>query len=111
VKFFEEQWKRYKSVSKFDTAYWEGTIIGMIMDRAFQIAVQKFGDVNSETVNQALETFDKEHFGGLLPDTTYTATDHGGSWTARIVKINEDQTFVPLTTFWAPGKEKVRVLK
>ncbi|MEJ2723142.1 MAG: ABC transporter substrate-binding protein [Deltaproteobacteria bacterium] len=111
VKFFEEQWKRYKSVSKFDTAYWEGTIIGMIMDRAFQIAVQKFGDVNSETVNQALETFDKEHFGGLLPDTTYTATDHGGSWTARIVKINEDQTFVPLTSFWAPGKEKVRVLK
>jgi branched-chain amino acid transport system substrate-binding protein len=111
VKFFEEQWKRYKNVSKFDCSYWEGTIIGMIMERAFQIAVQKFGDVNSETVNQALEAFDKEHFGGLLPDTTYTATDHGGSWTARIVKINEDQTFVPLTSFWAPGKEKVRVLK
>ncbi len=111
VKFMEEQWHRYKSVSKFDTSYWEGTIIGMIMERAFQRALEKFGTINSQTVNQALETFRNEHFGGLLPDVTYTKTYHGASWKARIVKINEDQTFEPLTTFWAPGKEKVRILE
>lgn len=111
VKFLQEQWDRYKTVSKFDTAYWEGTVIAMIMERAFQRAVEKFGRVNSEMINQALETFDNEHFGGLFPDVTYTSTDHSASWKARIVKINEDQTFVPLTNFWAPGKEKVRIIK
>jgi branched-chain amino acid transport system substrate-binding protein len=111
VKFMMEQGERYGTISKFDCSYWEGTVIAMIMERAFQRAIEKFGDVNSETVNQALETFDNEHFGGLFPDVTYTPTDHGASWKARIVKINEDQTFVPLTSFWAPGKEKIRVLK
>jgi ABC-type branched-subunit amino acid transport system substrate-binding protein len=111
VKFLQEQWERYGTVSKFDTAYWEGTVIAMIMERGFQRALEKFGDVNSETINQALETFDNEHFGGLFPDVTYTATDHSASWKARIVKINEDQTFVPLTSFWGPGEEKVRILK
>jgi ABC-type branched-subunit amino acid transport system substrate-binding protein len=111
VKFLQEQWDRYGTVSKFDTAYWEGTVIAMIMERAFQRAVEKFGDVNSETVNQALETFNDEHFGGLFPDVTYTSSDHGASWTARIVKINEDQTFAPLTSFWAPGRDKVRIIK
>jgi branched-chain amino acid transport system substrate-binding protein len=111
VIFLQEQWARYKTVSKFDTAYWEGTVIAMIMERAFEKALKQFGKIDSQTINQALETFDNEHFGGLFPDVTYTKTDHGASWKARIVKINEDQTFVPLSTFWAPGKEKVTVLK
>jgi branched-chain amino acid transport system substrate-binding protein len=111
VKFIQEQWARYKTVSKFDCSYWEGTVVAMIMERAFQRAHEKFGKIDSQTINQALETFDKEHFGGLFPDVTYTKTDHGASWKARIVKINEDQTFKPMTAFWAPGKAKVTVLK
>jgi len=111
VKFMESQYGRYKSVSKFDMSYWEGTIIGMIMERAFFRAHEKFGKIDSQTINQALETFNNEHFGGLIPDVTYTKTDHGGSWKARIIKINEDQTFKPLTGFWAPGKEKLTILK
>lgn len=107
IRLMEEQYTRYKNVSKFDTAYWEGTIIGMIMERAFQRAQEKFGKVDSQTINQALETFENENFGGLVPEVTYTKTDHSGSWRARIVKINEDQTFKPMTTFWAPGKEGV----
>ena len=67
--------------------------------------------IDSETINQALETFRNEDFGGLVPNITYTKTDHSGSWTARIVKINENQTYTPLTSFWAPGKEKVKILK
>ncbi len=111
VKFLQEQWDRYKTVSKFDCSYWEGTVVAMIMERAFEKALKQFGKIDSQTVNQALETFDKEHFGGLFPDVTFTQTDHGASWKGRMVKINEDQTFKPLTTFWAPGKEKVNVLK
>jgi branched-chain amino acid transport system substrate-binding protein len=111
VKFLDEQYARYKSVSKFDASYWEGTIIGMIMERAFVRAHEKFGKIDSQTINQALETFNQEYFGGLVPNVTYTKTDHSASWIARIVKINEDQTFTPLTTFWAPGKEKVNLIK
>jgi ABC-type branched-subunit amino acid transport system substrate-binding protein len=111
VKLLQQQWKRYKTVSKFDTAYWEGTVIAMIMERAFQRAHEKFGEINSQTIDKALETFRSESFGGLVPNVTYTDTDHSASWTARIVKINENQTFEPLTGFWAPGKEKVRILK
>ena len=111
VKFLEEQWVRYKTVSKFDTAYWEGTVIAMIMERAFQRALDKFGKIDSGTINQALGTFNNEHFGGLLPDVSYTSTDHSGSWKARMVQIREDQTFEPLTSFWAPGKEKVKIVK
>ncbi|MFP3928378.1 MAG: ABC transporter substrate-binding protein, partial [Desulfobacteraceae bacterium] len=111
VEFIQEQWERYGTVSKFDTAYWEGTIVGMIMERAFELAIEEFGEVNNETVNKALESFENESFGGLLPDTTYTKDDHSGSWKARMVKINEDQTFDPLTEFWAPGEEKVKLLE
>jgi branched-chain amino acid transport system substrate-binding protein len=111
VKLLQQQWSRYKTVSKFDTAYWEGTVIAMIMEKAFQRAHEKFGEINSQTIDQALETFRNEDFGGLVPNVSYTKTDHSASWTARIVKINENQTFEPLTGFWAPGKEKVRVLK
>ncbi len=68
-------------------------------------------NINSETINQALETFHNEDFGGLIPNVTYTNTDHSASWKARIVKINEDQTFTPLTTFWEPGQEKATLIK
>lgn len=104
-------WGRYKTVTKFDASYWEGVVIASIMERSFQRAHEKFGEINSETINQALETFRNEDFGGLVPPITYTETDHGGSWTARIVRINEDQTYTPLTSFWAPGKEQVTILK
>jgi len=111
VKFMESQYGRYKSVSKFDMSYWEGTAVAMIMERAFEKALKQFGKIDSQTINQALETFTGEHFGGLIPDVTYTKTDHSGSWKARIIKVSEDQTFKPLTGFWAPGKEPVTVLK
>lgn len=111
IKLMEELYPRYKSVSKFDASYWEGIIVGMIMERAFQRAHEKFKKIDSETINQALEQFTNEDFGGLIPNVTYTKTDHGASWRARMVKINEDQTFTPLTTFWAPGKEKVNLVK
>jgi branched-chain amino acid transport system substrate-binding protein len=111
VKLLQKLWKKYKTVDKFDTAYWEGVTIAMIMERAFQRAHKKFGKINSDTITKALETFRNEDFGGIVPAITYTKTDHSASWIARIVKINEDQTFKPLTGFWAPGKEKVTILK
>jgi branched-chain amino acid transport system substrate-binding protein len=104
-------WGRYKTVTKFDASYWEGVVIASIMERAFERAHEKFGKIDSETINQALETFRNEDFGGLVPPITYTETDHSASWTARIVRINEDQTYTPLTSFWAPGKEEITVLK
>lgn len=111
IKLLQDLWKRYKTVSKFDTAYWEGVTIGSIMARAFQRANDKFGKITSESVNLALETFQNEDFGGLVPNITYTDTDHSASFIARIVKINEDQTFTPLTKFWNPKKEKVTIIK
>lgn len=111
VQLMEKVYKRYKSVTTFDTSTWEGMIIGMIMERAFQRAHEKFGEINSQTINQALETFRDEHFGGLVPDITYTENDHSASWRARIVKVHEDATYTPVTSFWAPGKEKIMILK
>jgi len=111
IEIMEKVWKKYKSVSKFDTATWEGMVIGLILERAFQRAHDKFGKVDSQTINKALETFKNENFGGLVPDITYTKTDHSASWSARIVKVNEDATYTPVTSFWAPGKEKVKILK
>ena len=107
----KELWNRYKTVTSFDASYWEGVVIAMIMERSFQRAHEKFGKVDSQTINQALQTFRNVSFGGLFPDVTYTSTDHSGSWSARIVKINENGTYTPLTGFWAPGKEKVAILK
>lgn len=111
IELMEKLWNRYKTVTSFDNSYWEGVVIGMIMERAFQRAHEKFGQINGETINQAMETFRNEDFGGLVPNVTYTNTDHSASWRARIVKINENQTYTPLTSFWAPGKEQVRILK
>jgi ABC-type branched-subunit amino acid transport system substrate-binding protein len=111
IRVLESLWKRYKTVAGFDVSYWFGVSISMVMERAFQRAQEKFGKVDSETINQALQTFRNEDFGGLIPNVTYTNTDHSASWTARIVKINEDQTYKPLTGFWAPGKEKVKIFR
>lgn len=111
VKLMQKIGKKYKTVEKFDASYWEGVTIAMIMERAFQKAHKKFGKINSDTITKGLETFRNEDFGGIVPAITYTKTDHSASWIARIVKINEDQTFKPLTSFWAPGKEMVRILK
>ncbi len=111
MKTMEYLWKKYKTVTSFDASYWEGVVIAMIMERSFERAYANFGKINSETINQALETFRNEDFGGLVPNITYTKTDHSGSWKARIVKINEDATYTPLTSFWAPGKEKVKIVR
>jgi len=86
MKLFETLWKRYKTVTKFDCSYWEGVAVAMIMERAFQRAHEKFGEIDSETINDALETFRDEDFGGVVPNVTYTKTDHSASFTARIVK-------------------------
>jgi hypothetical protein len=85
--------------------------MGMITERALEKAYEKFVEVNGETINKALETFDNEDFGDLVPNITFSSTDHSASWKARVVKINEDQTYTPLTTFWAPGKEKVKIIR
>ena len=83
----------------------------MIIERGLRRAHEKFGEVNSYNINEALQTFQNEDFGGIIPNVTYTKTDHGASWIARIVKVNENQTYSPMTSFWAPGKEKMRILK
>jgi hypothetical protein len=107
----KELWKRYKTVDKFDASYWEGVVIGMIMEKAFIRAYEKSKNINPETVNAALESFKKEDFGGLVPAITYTKDDHGASFTARMVKVKEDGTYTPLTNFYVPGKDKIKLLK
>jgi branched-chain amino acid transport system substrate-binding protein len=111
IKLMKELWKRYKTVEKFDASYWEGVVVGMIMERAFERAHEKYGKINSETVNKAMESFRDEDFGGLVPNVSYTKTDHGASFKARIVRVHEDGTFTPLTNFYTPGKEKIKLLK
>jgi ABC-type branched-subunit amino acid transport system substrate-binding protein len=111
VKLLEMMWARYKTVDKFDASYWEGVVVGALMVKGFQRAHEKFGEVNSETINQALETFRDEDFGGLMPNVTFTKDDHGASFTGRIVKVHEDSTYTPLTNFFTPGKERVILLK
>ncbi len=110
MKVMEELWKRYKTVDSFDASYWEGVVVGMIMERAFVRAQEKFGSVTPENINKAMETFKNEDFGGLAPAITYTKEDHGASFTGRIVQIHEDGTFTPLTGFITPGKDKIHLL-
>ncbi|OPY82439.1 MAG: Leucine-, isoleucine-, valine-, threonine-, and alanine-binding protein precursor [Smithella sp. PtaU1.Bin162] len=107
----KELWKRYKTVEKFDASYWEGVAVGMIMERAFIRAYEKSKTINPETINAAMESFQNEDFGGLIPKVTYTKEDHGGSFTARMVKVKEDGTYVPLTNFYVPGKSKIKLIK
>jgi len=111
VETLKELWKRYKTVTRFDTAYWEGVVVGMIVERAALRAQQKHGKVDRDTINRAMETFANEDFGGILPPVTYTKTNHEGSFRGRIVQVREDGSFRPLTDFYTPGKEKIRHLK
>lgn len=111
VKVLQELWKRYKTVDKFDASYWEGIVVGMIMERAMIRAQEKFKEINRDTLNRAMESFKQEDFGGLIPNVTYTPTDHGASFSARIVQVKEDGSFTPLTNFYVPGKEKIQLQK
>jgi len=107
----KELWKRYATVDKFDASYWEGVAIGMIMERAFIRAYEKNKNINPQTINDAMESFKNENFGGLIPPITYTKDDHGASFTARMVRVKEDGTYTPLTNFYVPGKDKIKLLK
>jgi len=107
----QELWKRYKTVGSFDAAYWEGVVIGMIMERAFIRANEKFHSINPATINTALESMKNEEFGGLVPTVTFTKDNHEGSFTARMVNVKEDGTYIPLTNFYIPGKDKIKLIK
>jgi branched-chain amino acid transport system substrate-binding protein len=111
MKIMEELWKRYKTVDKFDASYWEGVVVAMIMERAFIRANEKYNEINRQTINDAMESFTDEDFGGIVPNITYTKTDHGASFKGRIVKVNENGSYVPLTNFYVPGKEKIQLIK
>jgi branched-chain amino acid transport system substrate-binding protein len=111
IKLYNELVSRYKSVTGFDTSYWEGVIIGMIMERALEKAQKMFGNMDPESVNKALESFRNEDFGGLIPPVTYTKENHEGSFVARIVQIHEDATYSPMTNFFVPGKGQIKVLR
>ena len=111
IKLMEDLYKRYKSVDKFETSYWEGVVVAMIMEKAMDRAQRQSGKINAETINKAMESFNNEDMGGLVPYLTYSKTDHQGSFKTRIVRIHEDETYSPLTNFFVPGKEKAQVLK
>ena len=101
---------RYQSVSRFHTAYWEGVAAAAVVARALQKTHEILDVINGRKINLALETFQKEDFGKLIPDITYTDTNHSASFVTRIVRVNQDLTFTPLTTFWNPKTEKVTIL-
>jgi branched-chain amino acid transport system substrate-binding protein len=111
MKLMEELTKRYRSVDRFDAAYWEGVVVGVIMERAFIRANEASKQINRDTINRAMESFRSEKFDGLVPDITYTKKDHGASFKARIVQVQEDGTYLPLTNFYMPGKEKIKLSK
>lgn len=111
IKLYNTLVERYKSVSGFDTSYWEGVIIGMIIERALAKSQKMFGNADPESVNKALESFKDEDFGGLVPAITYTKDNHEGSFVARIVQIHEDGTYTPMTNFFVPGKGQMKVLR
>jgi hypothetical protein len=111
MEILQKLWDKYKTVSKFDTSYWEGVVVAMIMERGMQRASGLYGKINSETINKALETFDNEDFGGLVPYVTYTKENHEGCFKGRIVQIHEDATYTPVSNFYNPLKEKIKVLK
>jgi len=110
IEIMKQLWTRYKTVDKFDASYWEGVVVGMIMERAFLRAYEKSKVINSETINAAMESFINEDFGGLVPKITYSKDDHGASFTARMVRVNEDGTLLPLTNFYIPGKSKIKLI-
>lgn len=102
---------RYKTVTKFDASYWEGVVVAAIMERAFVRAYEKEKIINPTTINEAMESFRNEDFGGLTPAVTYTKTNHEASFVARIVTVREDGSFIPLTRFFNPEKDKITVIK
>ncbi|MBN2515063.1 MAG: ABC transporter substrate-binding protein [Deltaproteobacteria bacterium] len=110
ITLLKELWSRYKTVDKFDASYWEGVVIGTIMERALLRAKEKYGKINRETINKAMESFSNENFGGLVPNITYTKTNHEASSKARIVQVHEDGRFTPLTNYFIPGKEKIKMI-
>jgi branched-chain amino acid transport system substrate-binding protein len=110
ITLLKELWSRYKTVDKFDASYWEGVVIGTIMERALLRAKEKYGKITSETINKAMESFSNESFGGLVPNITYTKTNHEASSEARIVQVHEDGRFIPLTNFFIPGKDKIKLI-
>lgn len=111
MKVLQDLWKRYKTVDKFDASYWEGVAVGMIMERAMIRASEKSKEITRETINRAMESFRQEDFGGLIPPVTYTPTDHGASFQARIVQVKEDGSYKPLTNFYVPGRAKIQLIK
>ena len=111
IKVMKELWKRYRTVHSFDAAYWEGVAVAMIMEKAFIKSKQIYQVINRETINKTMEMFRNEDFGGLLPNVTYTTTDHGASFKARMVKVGEDGSFTPLTNFYKPGIEKIKLIR
>ena len=111
IELLQKLWARYKTVDKFDTSYWEGVVVAMIMERAFHRASGLYKTVNAENINKALETFQNEDFGGLVPYVTYTKTNHEGSYKGRVVQVHEDATLTPMTNLFVPGKREIKVLK
>ena len=111
MEVMKELWKRYKTVKSFDASYWEGVVVGMIMERAFLRAYEKSKAINPGTINAALESMKNEDFGGLVPAVSFSKDNHEGSFTARMVKVMENGTYIPLTNFYVPGKDKIKVLK
>ena len=111
MKLMQTLWQRYRTVNKFDASYWEGVVVGMIMERAFIKAQKDYRVINRDTINKAMESFKNENFGGLMPNVTYNKGNHGGSFTARIVRVREDGSYVPLTNFFNPQKDKIKLLK
>ncbi|OGP92406.1 MAG: hypothetical protein A2156_14535, partial [Deltaproteobacteria bacterium RBG_16_48_10] len=111
VKLMEDLKNKYKTVDKFDTSYWEGVVVAMIQERAIHRASGLYKTINAENINKAMETFQNEDFGGLVPNVTFTKTNHEGSFKSRIVQIHEDASYTPMTNFFVPGKEKPQILK
>lgn len=111
MELMSELWKRYKTVDSFDASYWEGVAVGMIMERAFIRAYERSKKITPATINAAMETFNNEDFGGLLPAVSFSRDNHEGSFTARMVKVNEDGTYTALTNFYVPGKDKIKLIK
>jgi branched-chain amino acid transport system substrate-binding protein len=83
----------------------------MIMERAFIRAYEKSKEINPSTINAAMESFKNEDFGKLIPNVTYTKDNHEGSFTARMVNVSEDGTYIPLTNFYVPGKDRIKLIK
>jgi branched-chain amino acid transport system substrate-binding protein len=104
ILLLQKLWEKYKTVDKFETSYWEGVVVAMIEERAAHRASGLYKTINAETINKAMETFQNEDFGGLVPYVTYTKDNHEGSFKGRIVKINEDATYEPMTDFYVPER-------